>query len=81
MTSCGTLQTDLFRQFFRLLVHDPVEKRRLVFATEGEPAGKHLVEDHAEREDIGAAVGLQPLGLLRRHVRSGPESCTLSGKP
>ena len=37
-------------------------------AAERPLAGGHLVEHHAEREDVGAHVGRLPLDLLRRHV-------------
>ena len=48
-----------------------------VRAEEGGPARERLVEDRADREEIGARVGLLPEHLLRRHVaracrRAGP---------
>jgi hypothetical protein len=39
--------------------------------------GRHLVEDHAEREDVGAVVDRLPLRLLRRHVGDGAEKLAL----
>ena len=36
------------------------------------PAGNHLVEDEAERKDVGPRVGRQPAHLFRRHVADGP---------
>ena len=41
-------------------------------ALERLPARDHLVEDGAEREDVGARVGLLPFELLGRHVLHVP---------
>ena len=38
------------------------------FAVEGAVAGEHLVEDRAQREEVGAGVGGETPHLLRRHV-------------
>ncbi len=50
---------------------DEVER---VAAGERQDAGEHLVEGHAERVEVGAAVdhAVHPAGLLGRHVRERP---------
>ena len=40
----------------------------------------HLIEDHAERPDVAASVGLLPLDLLRRHVVHCAENRALRGR-
>jgi hypothetical protein len=43
----------------------------------GRPAGQHLVEHRAEREDVAALVRLAAFQLLRRHVLEGAENRAL----
>ena len=43
-------------------------------ALEGITPREHLVEDHAEREDVAAMVCQQTLRLFRRHVRGGAQN-------
>ena len=40
-------------------------------------SGHHLVEDRAEREDVGPRVGLLSFELLGRHVLQGSEDRAL----
>ena len=42
-------------------------------ARERTPGGQHLVQDAAEREQIAAGIGRQPLDLFGRHVPDRPE--------
>ena len=42
-------------------------------AFEGSPAGGHLEEDDAKREDVGAVVHRLALNLFRRHVGNGAQ--------
>ncbi len=42
-------------------------------AAEGDGPGGHLVEDHAEREDVGLRADRLALDLLRRHVERRPD--------
>ncbi len=44
------------------------QRRHRVVALVGNPAGEHLVEDAAERVDVGAGVRAAPGDLFRRHV-------------
>ena len=37
------------------------------------PAGEHLVENRTKRPDVRALVDGLALGLLRRHIRGGPD--------
>ena len=39
-----------------------------VLAVEGDLASRHLVEDHAERIDVGASVDVRARALLGRHI-------------
>ena len=45
------------------------------------PAGEHLVEDGAEREDVGSMVNGVPAHLLRGHVAHRPSMCAGSVPP
>ena len=55
---------------------DALEHHRLGHARERRRAGRHLVEDDAEREQIAAAVDLEAPRLLRRHVVDGAQRRT-----
>ena len=44
-----------------------------VLAVVGQLAGEDLVEHHAQRVEVGAAVDLLPAGLLRAHVAGGAD--------
>ena len=46
------------------------------------PAGQHLVEDHAERVDIGAVIQFVATQLFRRHVlwRANGKACSGEGQ-
>ncbi len=52
----------------RIVAQDRGEKLGRGVAQERTAARRHLVQDHAEREQIGAMVDRLPLDLLRRHV-------------
>ena len=52
----------------RLLAHDAVEQRGKIFRCERFFAGQNFVDQHGERELVGAAGDLAALDLLRRHV-------------
>src|SRR5207249_1753300 len=52
----------------RLPPDDCVRRLERRAAGERAPTGDHLVEDRAEREDVGAVIGVLPLHLFRRHV-------------
>ena len=52
----------------RLLHQDEGERLGHVGAIKRPLAGQHLVEDHAERPDVGLLVHHPSLGLFRRHV-------------
>ena len=52
----------------RRLVENRVEYRRHRAAGERQGAGHHLIQDHAEREQVGASVELVAERLLGRHV-------------
>jgi hypothetical protein len=49
-------------------------------ALEGPLAGDCLVQDDAEREDVGASVGVMAPELLGSHVRHGAEDAALLGE-
>src|SRR5207244_3676456 len=49
-------------------VLDPLQRADLRVGLERAPPRQHLPEDDAEREDVRAAVELEALRLLRRHV-------------
>ena len=57
----------------RLVAQDRGDEADLGVAGERPAAGEHLVEDGAEREDVGPRVDRPPLRLLRRHVGRGAE--------
>ncbi len=52
----------------RIAIQDGIEDHGLRVALERATAGGHLIEDRAEREEVGARIGRQPARLLRRHV-------------
>jgi len=58
----------------RCIADDPVEQlARIVIRRERPARGQHLVEDHAERVDIGAAIDVLGIGdLLGRHELRRP---------
>ena len=57
----------------RVAIQDRVEDDRRRLAREGQRAGRHLVEQRPEREDVGSRVGDLAARLLRRHVGNGAE--------
>ncbi len=46
----------------------------------GAHAGRHLVEDDAEREDVRALIDRLPFRLLRRHVGDGADDPPVAGE-
>src|SRR5262245_52616808 len=77
-----TTPHDLFKLWADLRVHF-AEIRRLFFqdcvhhldcrlSTEGPPAAQHLIQNHAEAEDVRAMIRLLPAYLLWRHVTYSP---------
>src|SRR5258707_6547493 len=52
-----------------------IKNGRGSIADEGKLARRHLVEDGAKREQIGACVKILPKGLLGRHVSHRPKGC------
>ena len=61
----------------RILVHDRRCEIDRGVAVEGTLTGRHLVQNDAEREDVGARIDRLSLQLLRGHVGEGPDN--LSG--
>ena len=47
--------------------------------TESAATREHLVEQAAEREDVGAVIDHPALDLLRRHVANGAHDLPLHG--
>jgi hypothetical protein len=47
-------------------------ERQVGVGLEGHAPRQHLVENHAQRVEIAAAVDVEPLDLLRRHVGGRP---------
>ena len=57
----------------RIAIEDAVEHHRGGVAGKTLAAGGHLVEHHAEREQIGARIDFVAARLLRRHVGDGAD--------
>ena len=57
----------------RRVLENRRERRHGVAALERVPARSHLVEQDSEREEVGARVDRESLGLLGRHVGHGAE--------
>jgi hypothetical protein len=55
------------------VAQDRGDEISLRLALEGAAAGRHLVEDDAEGEDVGTVIGDAALHLLGRHVRDRPQ--------
>ncbi len=49
-------------------------------AREGAPAGRHLIQNQAEGEDVGAGIHLFLTYLLRRHIAGGAQSSPRAGQ-
>ena len=52
----------------RIILEDGVERFDRRLSAKRRNAGQHLVQDHAEGEDVGAVVATAAAHLLRRHV-------------
>ena len=50
-----------------------------VLPRKGSAAGRHFVQHHAEREEVGARVDLLAARLLRRHIGDGADSGSRAG--
>ena len=61
----------------RLVLQNRAEQARARLAFERRAAGEHLEQQRAEREDVGARVGLEPFDLFGRHVLKRPEDRAL----
>ena len=57
----------------RFAIEDAVEDHRRRVAGETLPAGRHLVEHDAEREQVGARIEILAARLLGRHVGDGAD--------
>ncbi len=55
-------------QWLWYFVCDRVRNRRIVLSVERAAARDQFIENHTQREEIGARVGPFPLDLLRRHI-------------
>ena len=64
----------------RVALEDRPDDARLAAALEGAPAGHHLVEHGAEREDVAARIDVAPLELLGRHVEQRAEDRARPGQ-
>ena len=64
----------------KFVVDDGVEGRSVGAPAERQPAGDHLVDHNAERPEVGAAVGHEAAGLLRRHVGCGTAALPAQGQ-
>ena len=60
------------RRQHRIRTQNGLQHRCPVVPVERPPAGEHLVEDHGQRPDVGAAVHRPPRRLLGAHVRHSP---------
>ncbi len=56
----------------RLPVDNRVQHRLLAIPLERQSPRDHFIKQHAQRPDVGAAVGWLAFGLLGRHARDGP---------
>ena len=65
---------------FRLAVDDVVGERVFGRAVERELPGEHLVEDDAERPDVGAGVDVLAAELFGRHVGDGADGAAGAGQ-
>src|SRR5581483_6017128 len=61
-------------------IEDYVQHRADARTLEGELAGSHLVQDHAQGENVGAPVERLRANLLGRHVGDGPHNSPGAGK-
>jgi hypothetical protein len=68
------------RQRRRVDVHDRGNEARLALALKRLPAGQHLVEHDAEREDVGPGIDAAPFHLLGRHVANRAENHSRAGQ-
>ena len=64
---------DCHRRWGFVLQNRP-DEARLAAAFERPPSRRHLVNEGAEREDVGAGIDLFAFELLWRHVLKGPEN-------
>ena len=64
----------------RLILEDRGDQAGLGLALERLASRGHLVEQHAEGEDVAPRVSFLALELLRRHVLEGPDNRARSGQ-
>ena len=75
----GTSGTRVERGGGRVAVDGDEELGRAPPA-EGARTGEHLVQEHAQRENVAPRVDGQPLRLLRRHVRRSADDSPFHGR-
>ena len=69
-----------------IMLQNAVEDDRRSRAIEGQPAGRHLIKDRAQRKQVGARIDFLATRLLRRHIsdrahgRSGRGQVRRSGR-
>ena len=64
----------------RILGEDRRNHGRIAVMRERALARGHLVKDHAEREDVGAGIGVAAFELLRRHVAQRAQNRVRTGE-
>ena len=62
------------------MVQNAVENHRGGFARKWKPPGRHLVQHGPKGKQIAAGIQFLALGLLRRHVRDGPDGHAGAGQ-
>jgi len=76
----GRQVTDELRRRGRLAGQRRAERLDVAGPGEGQPAGDHLVQQHAEREQIAAVIQRLAARLLGRHVGHGPDHLAFPGQ-
>src|SRR5262245_7354050 len=66
-----------YREWLWVALQNRGGDARLALSFKSAPAGNHLVEHGAEREDVAARICLLTLELFRRHVGQRSENGTI----